>query len=56
MMPVAGFARGLWGGWESGDKHHRGINAREMSELGFLGASLVGAATYLRLRLSRKSK
>lgn len=48
MLPAVAFAFG-WG-------HRGGINASEMSELGFVGASLIGAAAYLRFRISRKSK
>jgi hypothetical protein len=49
MLPAVASAHFGWGG---GGR----INATEMGELGFVGASLIGAAAYLRFRLSRKSK
>jgi len=49
MLPAVASAHFGWG-------DRGGINASEMSELGFVGASLIGAAVYLRFRISRKSK
>lgn len=54
LMPASGFAGGWW--WGGGGDDHGNANASEMSELGLVGATLIGAAAYLRLRLSRKAK